>query len=381
MKPPETDTTVAPPPPPAGLLDAGKLLELDHTWGHRPGLWGWLINVDHKAVGKRYIVTALIFMLLAGVLALLMRIQLARPQNDFLGPDLYNQFFSTHGTTMMFLFAVPMVEAVGIYLVPLMIGSRDMALPRLNAFGYYVYLIAAIGLYGSFFLGSAPNSGWFAYPPLSRQEYEPGLGMHVWALMVNLVDVAAMVAAVGLIVTIFKLRAPRMSLNRMPLFVWAILVMSLMIIFAMPALMVATFYLAIDRIAGAHFFNPSQLGDALLYQHIFWYFGHPEVYIFFVPALGFVSMIIATFARRPVFGYTPLVLSLVATGILSFGLWVHHMYTTGLPKLGMSFFTAASMLVAIPTAVQYFAWTAPSGAGGRSSRRRSSGCLAFWSSS
>ncbi len=331
---------------------------LERTWRPPSGLLGWFMQINHKEIGKRYIVTAMALFVLAGIQALVMRTQLAVPENDQLTPEAYRQFFTMHGMTMMFFFAIPVMEGFGIYLVPLMIGSRDMALPRMNAFGYYLYLIAAVVLYLSFFLGMAPNSGWFAYPPLSREEFEPGLGMHVWALMVNLVDIAALVAAVGLIVTILKLRAPGMSLNRMPLYVWAILVMSFMIVFAMPALMVATFYLAIDRIAGAHFFDPSRLGDALLYQHIFWYFGHPEVYIFFVPALGFVSMIIATFARRPVFGYTPLVLALVATGVLSFGLWAHHMYTTGLPKLGMSFFTAASMLVTIPTAVQYFAWTA-----------------------
>jgi cytochrome c oxidase subunit I+III len=340
----------------AGL--GGDIEVLDRTWRPPPGLIGWFTHVNHRQIGKRYIVTGLAVFLLAGLEALVMRLQLAVPENTLLSQEAYRQFFTMHGTSMMFLFAVPIMEGIAIYLVPLMIGARDMALPRLNAFGYFVYLIAVVTLYIAFFLAHAPNSGWFNYVPLARQEFEPMIGIDVWATMITFIEVAALVAAVELIVTIFKLRAPGMSLNRMPIYVWSVLVMAFMIVFAMPPLMVTSIMLAIDRTAGAHFFNAEQLGDPLLWQHLFWYFGHPEVYIIFIPALGFVSMIIATFTRRPIFGYTPVVLAMVSTGILSFGLWVHHMYATGLPKLGTSFFTAASTLVAIPTAVQFFCWTA-----------------------
>jgi cytochrome c oxidase subunit I+III len=336
----------------------GDTETLDRTWLSPPGYFAWLTHVNHRQVGKRYIIAGFALFLLAGLEALAMRVQLAAPENDFLSAEAYRQFFTMHGTTMMFLFAVPIMEGIAIYLVPLMIGTRDMALPRLNAFGNFVYLIAVVTLYIAFFLGLAPNSGWFNYAPLSRQEFEPMIGIDVWATMITFIEVAALVAAVEIIVTIFKQRAPGMSLNRMPIYVWSALVMSFMIVGAMPPLMVTSIYLAIDRTAGSHFFNPEQMGDPLLWQHIFWYFGHPEVYLIFIPGLGFVSMIIAAMSRRPIFGYTPVVLSLVATGILSFGLWVHHMYATGLPTLGTAFFTAASSLVAIPTAVQYFCWTA-----------------------
>jgi cytochrome c oxidase subunit I+III len=340
--------------PRPGVYDDEKLL--DRVWLSPPGFFRWFTHVNHRQIGKRYIVTAFVFFLLAGVQALLIRLQLATPEGTILDAENYRQFFTMHGVTMMFFFAVPIMEGVGMYLVPLMIGTRDMALPRLNAFGYYVYLIAGVTLYLSWFLGFAPHSGWFNYVPLANREFSPGPNIDVWATMITFIEVAALVAAVEMIITIFKMRAPGMTLNRMPLFVWAMLVMSFMIVFAMPPLMVASIMLAIDRTVGAHFFNPEMLGDTLLWQHIFWFFGHPEVYIIFVPALGFVSAIVATYSRREVFGYTAVVLALVATGFISFGLWVHHMYATGLPHLGMSFFTAASMMIAIPTVVQIFCW-------------------------
>jgi cytochrome c oxidase subunit 1 len=341
---------------PATLADDAA--ELERTWSSPPGLLGWLMEVNHRRIGRRYVATGFALFLLAGLEALAIRVQLAVPENDFLGPEVYRQVFTMHGATMMFLFAVPIMLGIGIYLVPLMIGARDMALPRLNAFGYWIYLIGAVTLYTAFLLGVAPNSGWFNYPPLSRREHELTIGIDVWVSVITLLEVAALVGAVGLIVTIFKQRAPGMSLNRMPIFVWSILVMSFMIVFAMPTLMTTSIFLGLDRMVGAHFFDPGGEGDPLLWQHMFWYFGHPEVYIMFLPGLGMVSMVVAAMSRRPVYGYTPVVLSLVATGILSFGLWVHHMYATGLPRLGTSLFTAASMLVTIPTAVQFFCWTA-----------------------
>jgi cytochrome c oxidase subunit I+III len=331
---------------------------LDRTWASPRGFLGWFTHVNHRSIGRRFIVTAFVFFLLGGVLALLMRLQLAAPEGELLSADRYNQFLTMHGTTMMFFFAVPMMEGFAIYFVPLMIGTRDMAFPRLNAFGYYVYLIAGIVLYVSLFLDAAPDAGWFNYPPLSSPEHSPGVRIDVWATMITFIEVSALVAAVELIVTILKQRAPGMSLNRMPLFVWAILVTSFMIVFAMPPVMVASIELALDRTVSAHFFHVPEGGDVILWQHLFWFFGHPEVYIIFLPALGFVSAIVAVSTQRRIVGYTFIVVALVATGFISFGLWVHHMYTTGLPILGMNLFTAASMLIALPTGVQIFCWIA-----------------------
>jgi cytochrome c oxidase subunit I+III len=337
--------------------------ELERTWRGPPGFWGWLTSVDHKSIGKRYVVTAMIFFALGGIEAATMRAQLARPENTLLGPDQYNQFFTMHGTTMMFLFATPVMTAMGLYLVPLMIGARNVAFPRLNAYGYWVYLFGGLFLYASFFLNTGPDAGWFSYVPLTGPEFTPGKRADVWAQTVTFTEIAALVAAVELIVTIFKNRAPGMTLNRMPLFVWAMLVQAFMVLFAMPWVATASMFLAMDRLVGTHLFNPAEGGDALLWQHLFWFFGHPEVYIIFVPALGFVSSIVATFTRRPVFGYPVMVLSMVATGFLGFGLWVHHMFATGVPQLGQSFFTAASAMISIPSGVQIFCWIATIWAG------------------
>ena len=344
------------PPPPEDLEQVRR--ELEQTWAQPSGLWNWLTSVDHKSIGKRYIVTAFVFFVLAGLEAAVMRAQLARPENTVLGPDAYNQFFTMHGITMMFLFAVPMMEAMGLYLVPLMIGARNVAFPRLNAYGYWVYLCGGVFLYVMFFLNTGPDVGWFGYPPLSGPEFSAGKRADVYAQAITFTEIAALVGAVELIVTIFKNRAPGMTLNRMPLFVWAMLVQAFMVLFAMPWVATATQFLAMDRLVATHFFNPAEGGDAILWQHLFWFFGHPEVYIIFVPALGFVSAIVATFTRRPVFGYPAMVLSLLATAFLGFGLWVHHMFTTGVPQLGQSFFTAASMMIAIPSGIQIFCWIA-----------------------
>ncbi|CAN5360213.1 cytochrome c oxidase subunit I [soil metagenome] len=333
---------------------------LEKTWAPRGGIPGWFTIVNASYIGRRYIITALVFFLFAGVEALLIRTQLAFPENTVLGPDHYNQIFTMHGITMMFLFAVPIMEGLGTYFIPLMIGTRDMAFPRLNAFGYYVYLIGGMTLYTSVFLGMAPDTGWFSYLPLANLEYSPGMGVNIYATLITFIEIAALVAAVEIVVTIFKQRAPGMSLNRMPVFVWSLLVSGFMIIFAMPVVMVASMFLAFDRTVGTHFYDalsPAGQGP-LLWQHLFWFFGHPEVYIIFIPALGIISSIVTTFARRPLYGYTAIVLSIVATGFLGFALWVHHMYTTGLPQLGLSFFTAASAMIAIPSGVQIFCWIA-----------------------
>jgi cytochrome c oxidase subunit I+III len=337
----------------AATAASGERIDtLTRVWDRPAGIIGWLSQVNHKAIGVRFIVTAFAMFGLAGVGAILMRVQLAQPNLNILSPEAYNQLMTMHGTTMMFLFAVPVVEGFGIYLVPLMIGARDMAFPRLNAFGYWVFLLAAITLYFGLFTGDAPDGGWFNYVPLSTREFSPGLGIDYWTAAITFLEIAALVAAVELIVTIFKMRAPGMSLNRMPIFVWAILVTAFMIVFAMPPLMLASVFLALDRTVGTHFFNIAAGGDALLWQHIFWFFGHPEVYIIFVPALGMVASIVPTFARRPAVGYTLLVLSIVAIGFISFGLWVHHMFATGLPRLGLSFFAGASAMIAIPSGIQ-----------------------------
>jgi cytochrome c oxidase subunit I+III len=342
---------------------ARERLELERSWSRPPGLWGWLTTVDHKDVGRRYIITAFVFFVLGGIEAALIRIQLARPENGLIGPDAYNQIFSTHGTTMMFLFAVPVMTAIGLYFVPLMIGTRNVAFPRLNAYGYYVYLIGGALLYAGFLLNTGPDAGWFSYVPLAGPEFTPGKRSDIYAQTVTFTEISALITSVEIIVTVFKQRAPGMSLNRVPLFVWAQVVTAFMIMFAMPWVATASMFLAMDRLIGTHLFNPAEGGDPLLWQHLFWFFGHPEVYIIFVPALGMVSSIVSTFARRPIFGYPAMVVSLVVTGFLAFGLWVHHMFTTGIPQLGQSFFSAMSMMIAIPTGVQIFCWIATIWAG------------------
>ena len=348
------------------LTAANEAIErrvLEQTWGDKPGLWGALTSINHKTIGKRFIVTAFAFFILGGILSLLMRIQLARPENHFLGPDLYNQIFTMHGTTMMFLFAVPIMEAMAVYLVPLMVGTRSIAFPRLNAFGYWIYVFGGIMIYVAFVLNVGPDAGWFAYVPLAGPQYSPGKRVDFWAQLITFTEVSALVVATELITTIFKLRAPGMSLNRIPLYVWSVLVMAFMVFFAMPTIALASTSLILDRLVSTHFFNPAEGGDPILWQHLFWFFGHPEVYIIFIPATGFVSSIIPTFVRRPVFGYTALVLSLISTGFIGFGLWVHHMFAAGLPRMGESFFTAATMMVVIPSGIQIFCWIATIWAG------------------
>jgi len=336
------------------LLEAS----LSQTCGTPPGFWNAISTVDHKVIGKRYVVTAFVFLCLGGILAALMRIQLAGPEARLIGADRYNQVFTMHGANMMFLFAVPVMEAMGVYLVPLMIGTRNIAFPRLNAFSYWIYLAGGLLLWTAFALDMGPDVGWFAYVPLSGPQYGAGKRADIWAQMITFTELSALAVSVEIVVTIFKQRAPGMSLDRVPLFVWAMLVTSFLVIIAMPAIMVASTSLILDRLVGTHFFNPSEGGDVLLWQHLFWFFGHPEVYIIFLPAAGMVSTMLATFSRRPVFVYLSLVMALIATGILAFGLLVHHMFVTGLPRLSESFFTASSMAIAIPAGVQIFCWIA-----------------------
>jgi cytochrome c oxidase subunit I+III len=353
----------ADPAPNTAPADESIHERLAPIWRNRPGLWGWLTSVNHKSIALRSIITAFGFFALGGIEAALIRIQLAQPENALIGPDRYNQLFTVHGSTMMFLFAVPMAQSVALYLVPMMIGTRNVAFPRLNAFGYWTYLIGGVLLYVGLFTNTGPDQGWFSYPPLAGPEFSPGKRVDIWAQMITFTEIAAIVAAIEIIVTVFKQRAPGMSLNRVPLFVWAMVIMSFMVLVAMPFVATSSIMLAMDRLVATQFFNPAEGGDALLWQHLFWFFAHPEVYIIFIPALGIVSSIVATFSRRPVFGYTAMVLSMVATAFLSFGLWVHHMFATPLPQTGQSFFTAASAMIAIPTGVQIFCWIATIWAG------------------
>ena len=331
---------------------------LDLAWRRPRGIIGWLATVDHKEIGRRYIITALGFFVLGGIMALLMRLQLAQPDSNLIGAERYNQLFTMHGSTMMFLFAVPVMEGVAVYIIPLMLGTRSTAFPRLNAFSYYMYLFGGLMLWGAFVLNIAPDVGWFAYTPLSGPQFSPGKRADVWAQMITFTEVAALAAAVVLTSTILKCRAPGMTLARMPLFAWAMLVVAVMIIFSMPSVALCSGMLISDRLVGTNFYNAAEHGDALLWQHLFWFFGHPEVYIIFLPATGFVSVMVETFCRRPVFGHAVVVLALISTGILAFGLWVHHMFATGLPRVGYSFYTAASMSVSIPTGLQIFCWLA-----------------------
>ena len=341
----------------ASAPDTRRLANLERIWKDPSGFWGWFTHVNHHSIGKRYMVTAFAFFLAGGVLAALMRIQLSRPENHFLGPDLYSQIFTMHGSTMMFLFAVPMMfEALAVYLVPLMVGNRNICFPRLNAYSYYVYLAGGLLLYAGLFTNTGPDVGWFAYVPLSGPDFTPGKRSDIWAQMITFTELSALAVAVEVIITTFKMRAPGMSLNRIPLFVWAQTIVAFMVIFAMPAVMLSSTMLLMDRTVNTHFFNPAEGGDSILYQHLFWFFGHPEVYIIFIPGTGIVSTIISTFSRRRIFGYTAILLSMVGTAFVGFGLWVHHMFATGLPQMGESFFTAASLMVVIATGTQVFCW-------------------------
>ena len=348
---------------PRVILDGGgpgteAAQALATTWSDKPGIMGMLTTIDHKVIARRFIVTALLFLGAAGILGGLMRHQLAVPDHHMIGPDLYNQLFSMHGTTMMFLFAVPVMQGMALYLVPLMVGTRNTAFPRMSASAYWIYLICGGAIFVAFALDTGADAGWFAYVPLAGPEYGIGKRPDFWNMLVNATESVGLMLAVDIAVVILKMRAPGMSLRRMPLFCWAMLVTSIMIIFSMPVVMLGANLVQVDRMLGTHFFNPAEAGDPVLWQHLFWFFGHPEVYFIFIPGLAFISSIIPTFARRPMFGHDAIVLSLIATGFLSFGLWVHHMFATNIPELGKSFFTAMSFMIAIPTAIQLCCWIA-----------------------
>src|SRR3989442_1922574 len=330
----------------------------------------WIMTTDHKKIGIMYIVTAFFFFLAGGVEALLVRTQLAVPNGKVLSPEIYNQVFTMHGTTMIFLFIMPMLTGLGNYVVPLMIGARDMAFPRLNAFGYWVVLFGGLFLTSSFLFGAAPNAGWFAYAPLTELSgpgttscgnavmCTPGPNMDFWALGILMLGISSISASINFVVTILKLRAPGMSINRMPLFTWMTLITAFLLLFAIPSVTMASILILLDRHLGTHFYQPGFGGDPLLWQHLFWSFGHPEVYILILPAFGIISEVLPVFARKPIFGYTFIAWSGVAIGFLSFTVWAHHMFAVGLPLVAQAFFATSTTLIAIPTAVKIFNWIA-----------------------
>ena len=347
----------------------------------------WVTTTDHKKIGVMYIYTAFFFFLFAGVLALLIRTQLAVPNNTFLSPEAYDQVFTMHATIMIFLFMMPIWTGFGNYLVPLMVGARDMAFPRINALGYWLFLIGGIVLSSSFIFNSAPNAGWFSYAPLTEATptcltqamgtvqqqtaaaalaaanggqgcFSPGSNPDFWIVGLSILGIASVTGAINFVVTILRMRAPGMTINRMPLFTWMTMVTSFLLIFAMPSLTVASFLLLFDRHLGTHFYQASAGGDPLLWQHLFWSFGHPEVYILILPAFGIASEVLPVFSGKPIFGYTFVAWSGVAIGFLSFTVWAHHMFAVGLPPLAQAFFASSTTLIAIPTAVKIFNWVA-----------------------
>ena len=330
---------------------------LAKIWGPDPGLKGWLSSVDHKEIGKRYIVTAFAFLLLGGLEALVMRWQLGAPSQRLLTPAEYNVLFSMHGISMIFLYASPILTGFSNYLWPLLLGSRDMAFPRLNAVSYWIYLAAGLFIYAGFVTGSGANDGWFNYVPLALKPYNPGINMDVYALGMILLGISTTVGAANFIVTFLRTRAPGMSLDRVPILIWGTLTASAANVMAVPSVSLAFFLLWMDRQFGTHFYD-AKLGEPLLYQHLFWMFAHPWVYAIVLPAMGMVSDGLPVFCRRPLVGYTPVALGTVSTMAFGFGVWVHHMFATGVPNLALAFFSGASLIITIPSAVAVLAWTA-----------------------
>ena len=331
---------------------------LHAIWETAPGWRGFLSSVDHKEIGLRYIVTAFILLACGGIEALIMRLQLAGPERRLLSPEQYNQLFSTHGMTMIFLYAAPVLSGFSNYLWPLLLGARDMAFPRLNALSYWLYLASALFLYGGFLAGAGPNDGWFNYVPYALTDYNPGYNQDVYALGMILLGASTSVGAANFIVTAMKMRAPGMSVNRIPIMVWGTLTASAANLLVVPSVSLAFFLLWLDRRFGTHFFGGMGDGQPLLWQHLFWLFGHPWVYAVVLPAMGMVSDGLPVFCRRPLVGYTLVALGTVATMILGFGVWVHHMFATGLPALSLAFFSGASFAITFPSMIALVAWVA-----------------------
>jgi cytochrome c oxidase subunit 1 len=340
-------------PPPPGSARPAPVRLLRRPTEPR-GVWMWMTTVDHKKIGIMYSVSAFVFFLLGGIEALLLRVQLGSPDNTFLSAEAYNQVFTMHGTTMIFLVVMPLSAGLANFLLPIMVGARDVAFPRLNAFGFWTFLAGGLFMYTSFFLGGAPNGGWFGYAPLTRNM--PGHNIDFWVFGLQILGIASLTGAINLIVTVINMRAPGMSLFRMPIFVWMSLVAQFLLLFALPVITVALFLLMFDRQFGANFFNAAEGADPLLWQHLFWLFGHPEVYILILPAMGVVSEILPVFSRKPLFGYQVMVISGIAIGFIGWGVWAHHMFATGLGPVATSAFSASTMFIAVPTGVKIFNW-------------------------
>ncbi len=337
---------------------ASAILPKGNSPAQTNAILGWIATTDHKRIGILYIATGVFFFLIAGIFALLMRLQLAAPNGTVLTNAQYNQVFTMHGTTMIFLVVMPLSVGFGNFLVPLMIGARDMVFPKLNALSYWIFLFAGIFLYSSFFFGGAPDKGWFSYAPLTELTYSPTAGMNFWALSVILLAISSTVGSINFIVTVAQLRTPGMTLTRIPLFVWMIVVLSFLAVFAFPSIATAASLLLFDRYLGTHFFNVQQGGSAILWQHLFWFFGHPEVYILVLPTFGIISEIIPVFSGKRLFSYKTVILAGIIIAVLGFTVWAHHMFATGLPQMALLIFSADSFLIAIPTGVKIFAWLA-----------------------
>jgi len=336
------------------VLDQHSVHAASH--GEKTGVWSWLTTVDHKRIGILYGATAFFFFLLGGVEALLLRIQLGTPENTFLSAETYNQLFTMHGTTMIFLAIMPLSAMFFNYLIPLQIGARDVAFPRLNAFSYWVFLFGGLFLNSSFLFGAAPDGGWFGYANQTSKQFSPGPNIDFWMLGLQILGIASLAAAVNFFVTIVNMRAPGMKLMRMPIFTWMSFITQVLLLLAFPVITVALILLMYDRFFGSNFFVPSGGGDPLLWQHFFWIFGHPEVYILILPAFGIVSEVLPVFSRKPLFGYAAMVFSGIFIAFLGFGVWSHHMFSTGMGPLADTFFSLTTMLIAIPTGVKIFNW-------------------------
>jgi cytochrome c oxidase subunit 1 len=324
--------------------------------GSATGLWSWITTVDHKRIGILYGATAFFFFLLGGLEALVMRWQLGAPDQTFVSPEVYNQLFTMHGTTMIFLGVMPLSAMFFNFMIPLQIGARDVAFPRLNAFSYWVFLMGGLVLNASFLLNAAPNAGWFAYANLTSKQFSPGLNVDFWVIGLQILGVASLAAAVNFFVTIINLRCHGMRMMRMPMFVWMSFITQVLLLLAFPVITVALILLMVDRFFGTSFYIPAGGGDPVLWQHLFWIFGHPEVYILILPAFGIVSEILPVFSRKPLFGYAAMVFSGSFIAFLGFGVWSHHMFATGMGPVADTVFGLATMLIAIPTGVKIFNW-------------------------
>ncbi len=318
----------------------------------------WITTVDHKKIGILYGATALFFFVVGGFEALLIRLQLATPNGTVVGADLYNQIYTMHGVTMVFMVIMPLAAAFANYLLPLQIGARDVAFPRFNALSFWIFLAGGLFLNFAWLVGDAPDGGWFAYSPNTGVTFSPGHGMDFYAIGLQIAGIASLISAMNLIVTVLNMRAPGMTLFKMPVFTWMILVVQFLLLFAVPVITVALFLLVFDRNFGSHFFNPEMGADPLLWQHLFWIFGHPEVYILILPSFGIVSEVIPTFSRKPIFGYEFMVFSGIAIGFMGWGVWAHHMFVSGIGPISVGAFTLSTMFIAVPTGVKILNWMA-----------------------